>query len=625
MFKKIFFLSIFSLLLLLFTSCKNSNISNNQTTNNVISEDNTANNYESNKQNISDANITINNSNSNNDNNTNNNDKNNSNENEGEDEIKRFTGEIITDGILMYNNSICFVPDLETKKLIKEMYNVDIEESQYIELNDIDIVKDLPTELGIYKVEVEFSDIVDGNQLTATSIKLSDTIGTIEYKGKNYETNILDENVKVKDTVCGLIVSDVWHQKDEEGISINFEGNLDVEGYYELFNGGDIFDCKNLGIIYATNESLTNIPQYKNATLENHICTIFFQETNNLYKELENFSQVGKGVFKINNYFLNYNIGRGIGPGERIFEIVSLDNKYKSNFPTDTAASQIYESTDKYLLVTSVQKKSTDNTDKNNDENDENEDSESDDNINIVDYYIIDKETDSTIKIFSSNGFKYEYNVSSDERFDKTEMFTLTSDGFNYITNEQLPAHNATFRVLGSNQATIMKQLDFADFKTDTGSKTIYIGQQINNMNVDDIEAYYNCEQGKEDELIILNCEFSCDNIQLSGTINVSNDPQFGYFAYFTCDEESKKQLPHSILDSREIGSFNISEEIAKKLLDENIQNETNNQNNENTQDNEVNAIEKKCTITISKFNIGYRNGTECYNTAVITDIQFKE
>lgn len=123
------------------------------------------------------------------------------------DRSEYLTGELITDGIYTYPSKgfgiLYFVPDEESSQIIKEKYNIS-EESLQLKYEDVSKVEHLPKELGIYKVKVDLEE--EYNWLAINDIQLTDNIGTVVYKGKTYETNELDESVKVKDNVCGLIV-----------------------------------------------------------------------------------------------------------------------------------------------------------------------------------------------------------------------------------------------------------------------------------------------------------------------------------------------------------------------------------------------------------------------------------
>lgn len=70
------------------------------------------------------------------------------------EEIK-YTGEIITDGFFEEQGRIYFIPDKETRELLKNEYpyTIGAGESIPLDYDDINIVKDLPKELGITRLK----------------------------------------------------------------------------------------------------------------------------------------------------------------------------------------------------------------------------------------------------------------------------------------------------------------------------------------------------------------------------------------------------------------------------------------------------------------------------------------
>ncbi|WP_313342974.1 hypothetical protein [Sedimentibacter sp.] len=226
-----------------------------------------------------------------------------------------LSGEIITDGI--YGNSgayfLYFIPDKETREFLYNYYPFEIGDNSIpLEFNNLDSVKDLPEELGIYKVEIEADFTANTEAAYLRNVKLTDTIGTVEYEGKVYATNDLDENVQPKDKVCGLIVENVRRYNDG-GVIISFEGEIESEGFYNVYPGGDVFQYRKIGKIIVDNEYKNNFPTYKGTS---NIFSVWFTETNKLYDELANFSAIGRGKFKTSNYYIIYNYGIGPGPGE---------------------------------------------------------------------------------------------------------------------------------------------------------------------------------------------------------------------------------------------------------------------------------------------------------------------
>lgn len=166
---------IITMLILLVTACSDRNVNTNENTENI--NNNTVDIDEKDK---SDANDNI-------------------------DRTEYLTGEIITDGIYNHPSNhkgiIYFVPDEESSIIIKEKYDAAAESFQLV-YDDMSKVKNLPKELGIFKVKVDIDWNEKGRSFLLNDIQLTDKIGTVTYTGKTYETNELDENVKVKDEVC---------------------------------------------------------------------------------------------------------------------------------------------------------------------------------------------------------------------------------------------------------------------------------------------------------------------------------------------------------------------------------------------------------------------------------------
>ena len=86
------------------------------------------------------------------------------------------------------------------------------------------------------------------------------------YEGKKYLTNKLDETVTAKDRVCNLIVSNV-RKFDDGGVMIYFEGEIESEGFYNVYPGGELFDYRRIGRIVPNDKSLKNIPSYLENTI----------------------------------------------------------------------------------------------------------------------------------------------------------------------------------------------------------------------------------------------------------------------------------------------------------------------------------------------------------------------
>lgn len=492
------------------------------------------------------------------------------------DTVPRYTGEIITDG--NYNNAIVFVPDMETKEYIKKNHSFNFDESLYLTYDNNDIVKDLPAALGIYKVEIEPNIEESDYYMKIKSIKLTDETGTIEYEGKEYKTNSLDENVRIKDKVNGLIVSYVNFTDNKEGVIIRFAGQLEVEGTYTLYNGGEYYSYINIGKIFADEESLKNFPVYNDEPVKSNKFSIFFSETNDLYKKLADNSSIGKGKFKISNYYLTGGyLGTEFTPSEKLEEIISLDQNYKEmfEFNKDYLYSLI-ASTEKYDLIF----QSYHDYDKIYDGN----------------YYVIEKKNNRKVHILSTEGFYYNYEETGDERYRNYDMFILESDGYNNKTNTQIGKHSITLRI---NDGTVIKELDYADFKDGDKTKTIYEGQEFLGMKAEDIKILYYCHE--DEELVRIQVQFSGE-VTVTGTLSLSiGDPQYSYFANFICDEEGAKNLPYPAADTRDVW-FSIANEDVEKLLGKE-------------------AFENKCKLNIKNYFINF-SATDARNTAEIVSIK---
>lgn len=559
MIKKLFIIIVAILLL---TSCSNgleTNIDNNENTDNIVDQ------------------------------NKNNDTSDGANDDTSDDidsTIKKYTGELITDGRYSDSGSLVFVPDKETKEYIKNNFTFNFDESMYLTYDNEDVVKGLPAELGIYKVEIE-PDIEGSNHyMKINSIKLTDKIGTVEYEGKTYETNSLDENVRVKDRVCGLIVNYVHFTDEKEGVMIRFSGELEVEGIYNLYNS-IYHNNLNIGKIYADKKSLEKFPVYKNEPVKGDKFSIYFAETNDLYKEIANHSAVGRGKFKISDYYIfgGY-LGTEFRPSEKLAEIISLDEGYKDMFKfSNESLVYLREITDKYFLVS---------------------ESPNDENISgETTYYVVGRKNFSKINILPANGYQYGYEKTSDERFKEDEMFTLTTDGYNERTNTKDGEHIITYRFSESSYSddsdVVIKELNYTVFKDGDGTKTIYEGQEFLGMKAEDISVLYYCFIDKPEELVQIRAQFSGETT-VTGNISVLvNDPQYEYLASFYCDEEGSKNLPYPIEDTRSVWFIVVNENIQELLGPE--------------------AFEKECKLTIKNYYIHY-SATEAANTAEIIKIE---
>lgn len=340
------------------------------------------------------------------------------------DESEYVTGEIITDGIYDYPSNefgiIYFVPDEESSEIIKEKYNM-LEESLQLKYEDKVKVENLPKELGIYKVMVNLKLEEESKWLVIEDVQLTDEIGTVTYEGKDYEMNELDENVKVKDKVCGLIIKWVSRDIEVDSTEIRFAGEIESKGYYfinfELMYGG------NVGKIYFSEEDFNNIPFYR----EKGFDSFYFFRTNELYDELENFSSFGRGRFKTSNYTIFYNGGMGRPVSDYLTEIISLDENYRNMFNFDK---------DKYVDPVGINKGFIIVSSTNHDENM---------NLILADYYYINKNKPEKLFLFNSDSYIYELKLASNDN-----EFVLSSSGYNYETGVNDKEHAMIFNITES-------------------------------------------------------------------------------------------------------------------------------------------------------------------------------
>ena len=342
--------------------------------------------------------------------------------NEEIDRSEYLTGEIITDGVYSYPAKvfgiIYFVPDEESSKIIEEKYNV-TEESLQLKYDDISKVENLPEELGIYKVKVDIDLEDEYKWLVINDIQLTDKIGTVLYEGKTYETNELDESVKVKDNVCGLIVK--WIDRFDGGIQIRFAGEIESEGYYSI--NYDLMYDENRGSIHFDEEYFNNIPFY----CEKGFNDFSFLKTNGLFDQLQNFSSFGKGRFKTSNYVLIYNIGMGRPVSDYLTEIILLDEAYKNMFifNKNTYVGLADKAKD-FIIVSSA----------NYDENQ---------NHISTDYYYINKNNPEKIFLFNSGSYNYDLKTVANEN-----EFVMSTNGYNYTTGENENGHVIIFKITES-------------------------------------------------------------------------------------------------------------------------------------------------------------------------------
>ncbi len=464
-----------------------------------------------------------------------------------------LTGEIITDGI--YENTgvyyIYFIPDKETRHLLNNYYPLEIGESIPLKFESMDIIKDLPKELGIYNVAIKADFTTDKREADLKSIKLVDSIGTIEYEGKTYETNDLDENVQPKDRVCGLIVKNV-RRYDDGGLIITFEGEIESEGFYNVYPGGDMFQYRRIGEIIRDKESLKNFPTYKGV---GNNFSVWFSETNELYDELANYSAIGRGKFKSSNYYIIYNHGMGAGPGEILTEIVSLDENYKDLFKYNENEISIMGFDEDYLIVAEHE-------------------------IEVLEvikstYYFVSRREPSVIKIASSNDkFGYRFEKSNDEASKKDGSdFNLVSYKYgNSLDIEEKP-HTIKFRYFnkvdtGSATDLLTKDVNYAIFKDGENTVEIYEGNKFLDIVADDVTVLYYCKENSSDELARIRIKFTGE-VTLTGKLDVTADEEFGYQVYFIVDSESIDKLPHHVEEARDSGGLRFVNENLKVILEE--------------------------------------------------------
>lgn len=500
-----------------------------------------------------------------------------------------LTGEIITDGI--YGNTgvyyIYFIPDKETRQLLNNYYPLEIGDSIPLKFESMDIIKDLPKELDIYNVAIEADFTTDIREAVLKSIKLVDSIGTIEYQGKTYEANDLDEKVQPKDRVCGLIVKNV-RRYDDGGMVITFEGEIESEGFYNVYPGGDMFQYRRIGEIIRDKESLKNFPTYKGV---GNNFSVWFSETNELYNELADYSAVGRGKFKSSNYYIIYNYGIGPGPGEILTEIVSLDENYKDLFKYNENEISIMGFGEDYLIVAEHE-------------------------IEVLDvikstYYFVSRRDPLAIKIASSNDkFGYRFEKSNDDASKKDGSdFNLVSYKHGSSPDIEEKPHTIKFRYFnkvdtGNATDLITKNVNYAIFKDGEGTAEIYEGNEFLDMIADDISVLYYCNENSPDELARIRIKFTGE-VTLTGKLSINIDDNFGYQTSFLADSESTKKLPHHIEDTRDLGGVRFTNENLKEILGEE-------------------PLSKDCEITIKDYYIHYA-ATEAVNTAELVSVRYIE
>lgn len=505
-------------------------------------------------------------------------------------EQERYTGEIIVDGF--YRGRIYFLPDKETKQLIKEHYGRNIDDSIPLNYKNTAIEAQLPKELGIYKAEVMADFSQEGWLIPLNEIELTDNIGTVEYDGKEYETNDLDETVRAKDRVCGLIVSNIRRFEDG-GVIIEFEGEIESEGFYSVYPGGEFFNYLRIGRIIPDEKSMNNFPSY----LGNYNnFSVYFAETNELYHQLADFSTIGKGKFKTTGYSITYNHGGGAPPDETLTEIISLDDKYKGlfKFGDNIRTSPLTNETNKYrggfmnryAIIYEGAVGYIDNPDNGKFENN---------------YYFFGKEEASKIKILSSDEFYYGL---KENKSGNDDIFELVTDA-----SSKNP-HSLSFRYFDKNRSgngkdSVIKNYSYGYFKNGDETVRVFEGDMISGMKAVDINVEYDCTQDYPEELIRVRCSFSGETT-LTGKLTLYYDKGYEYnMVYFVADDEGIKKLPIYIDNIREQGGIVFNYEELKELLG-------------------TEPFEKKCEITINNYSI-YKAATEASDTAKLISVNFLE
>lgn len=436
---------IITMLILLVTACSDRNVNTNENTENI--NNNTVDIDEKDK---SDANDNI-------------------------DRTEYLTGEIITDGIYNHPSNhkgiIYFVPDEESSIIIKEKYDAAAESFQLV-YDDMSIVKNLPKELGIFKVKVDIYWNEKGRSFLLNDIQLTDKIGTVTYTGKTYETNELDENVKVKDEVCGLIVKWISRDKDTGGIQIRFAGEIESEGYFSI-NYSEMYDDY-FGRINFDKEYFANIPMY----VEKGFNNFYFAKSNELFEQLKSFSSFGRGRFKTSNYHLVYNVGMGRPAADYLTEIISLDKSYKNMFEPNKYEYVGTVGVDKDFIIVSV--------------------ANYDESFNYLstDLYYINKNKPEKIFLFNSLGYNYELKLAASEN-----EFVLSTNGFNSYKGEQNEAHSIICKITEDGVTTEKTEdLSIDSNKIDDTGKSFNIQGNIDKINIQENKVFISIKDVKMKE-----------------------------------------------------------------------------------------------------------------------------
>jgi len=319
-----------------------------------------------------------------------------------------------------------FIPDSESSEIMEGRYTG--KRDYILAYDNLDKVKGLPKELGIYKVKVKIEKVDDYGYLFIDKIELTDNIGTVPYEGKVFETNDLDDTVNAKDIVSGLIVERVI--RSGSGLIVDFAGEIECEGYYIVDpKDNDMFGPT--GNIYVDKEYKKNFPAIYG---EGNKFSVWFSKTNGLFDEMANHSLIGRGKFKIAGYRLIYNIGMGTGPWEVITEIVSLDKGYESMFEFEERLYLELRCTDSDFAIISSTKY--------------------DENYQDIstDYYYINR--NNPVKIYLFSGDRCSYTV--EEKKNEFE-FTITTGGFNMSTRNTEAGHSYVCKISEQGTAEAIK------------------------------------------------------------------------------------------------------------------------------------------------------------------------
>lgn len=358
------------------------------------------------------------------------------------DRTEYLTGEIITDGsYIIYEHrdfsTLAFIPDKESLEIMKEKYadKYGRRENYYLAYDSLEKVKDLPDELGIYKIKIKVEKINDYGYLLIDSIELTDRIGTIMYEGKEFETNDLDDTVNVKDRVCGLIVNYV-SRTDDGGLVIGFAGEIESGGYYRVDPlENDMYGPT--GRIYVEKEYEKNFPSIYG---EANPFLVSFLKTNALFDELTNYSLFGRGKFKTSNYLLIYNIGTDVGSGDILTEIVSLEEDYAGMFEVAENQYVSLGCMDEDFAVVVVSKREGDF-----------------EPTTSADYYYINRRIPEKIHLFTSESYNYTVKSKVNEH-----EFILSTTGFNMSTGNTEAGHDMICKITEQG-ASVDKKIAEAD------------------------------------------------------------------------------------------------------------------------------------------------------------------